>query len=160
VGTLRVAVLEGRGVCVGTLRVAVPVIVGCSAVGGRLVRVGSRGVHVSVTVGVPGVADNAGVRVTVGDSVSVGVGLDAAVGVLMGDAVAVKKRIAKASRVSIFSTLKVGVAESTTEGKSLGCVSRISPPETRIGIPTLIAVIATIATNSRLLFVFIPENFP
>jgi hypothetical protein len=111
-------------------------------------------------VGVPGVAEDAGVRVTVGDSVSVGVELDAAVGVLIGDAVAVKKSTAKASRVCIFSTLKVGVAESTTEGKSLGCVSRISPPVTRIGIPKLIAVIATIATNSRLLFVFIPENFP
>ena len=141
-------------------RVGVPVVVGCSAVGGRLVRVGSRGVQVSVIVDVPGVAEAAGVRVAVGDAVSVDVGLDAAVGVLIAEAVAVKKSIAKASRVCIFSRLKVGVAESTTRGKSLGCVSGISPPDIRIGIPKLMAVIAMIATNSRLLFVFIPENFP
>src|SRR5512132_3004292 len=92
-----------------------------------------------------------GVSVTVAGSVdvSVRVSVNASLGVLMGDAVAVKKSWANASRVWIFSTLNVGVGEVTTIGKSLGCVSGMSPPVTRIGIPKLIAVITMIATNSR-----------
>ena len=99
-----------------------PVVVGCSVVGARLVRVGSRGVHVRVTVGVP-VVVVVGVSVMVGVRVAVGVGLDAAVGVLIADAVAVKKSSPNASRVCIFSMLNVAVGELTTFGKSPGCAS-------------------------------------
>ena len=130
-----------------------------SVAGARLVRVGPRGVRVTVAVLVS-VAEGVSVIVAGSVDVIVRVSVNTSLGVLMGDAVAVKKSCANACRVWIFSTLNVGVGELTTLGKSSGWVSGILPPLTRIGIPRLIAVITMIATNSRLPFTFIPESFP
>jgi hypothetical protein len=108
-------------------------------------------VAVKVKVAVKGI-------VAVGISVDVEVWEDSGDGLLIKVGVGLKNIVANASWVCTWKVLKVGVGEKFTTGISEECLSRICPPQIKIGMLKAMAAITRIAMKTRLPLTFIPEK--